>query len=297
MKCLKTFDFDVIKTIFLLIFFITSSTLNAYTYIVFSFNQNLLKENEFLICSDDRHLSLSFDSLKNTSFIAVFDFSYQARTFWGPTKISYEDRLLYFDFDENILFTFNQLNGLENDIVLDDTTLAKISFINNLIDLNNVMYGIFDLNQNEKNFYFTSSKYGKDDILKIYFDIKNYYEEKNFDSLKTIFKRLHKIYQDNKDFFQFYILSLLDCAEFSEAYSCLDTYLVKFDDDTFYYSIKGNIQAIWGNLEKAKNYFEKGRKKYPESLTLLNDVLNIYSITDSLKFEDYKNYLDLKLKR
>ncbi|MEO0234457.1 MAG: hypothetical protein ABIN39_02480 [candidate division WOR-3 bacterium] len=287
----------MIKNILLLFFLIISSTLNAYTFIVFSFNQNLLKENEFLIYSDDKFLSLSFDSLKNTSFIAVFDFSYRAKMFWGPTKISYEDKILYFDFNENILFTFNQLNELENDVFLDDTTLAKASFVNNLKDLNNVMYGIFQLNHNEKDFYFFSCAYEKNDILKTYFDIKNYYEEKNFDSLKTIFKRLHKIYPNNKDFFQFYILSLLDCAEFNEAYSYMDTYLIKFDDDTFYYSIKGNIQAIWGNLEKAKNYFEKGRKKYPESLTLLNDILNVYSITDSLKFDEYKNYLDLKLKR
>ncbi|MEO0288894.1 MAG: hypothetical protein ABIN00_04595 [candidate division WOR-3 bacterium] len=287
----------MIKNILLLFFLIISCSLNAYTYIVLSFNQNLLKENEFLIYSDNRCLPLSFDSLKNTSFIAVFDFSFRAKIFWGPTKISYEDRLLYFDFNENLLFTFKQLNGLDNDFVLDDTTLAKTSFINNLKDLNDVMYGIFQLNHNEKNFYFSSCFYDNNHILKIYFDIKNYYEEKNFDTLKTIFKRLYEIYPNNKDFFQFYILSLLDCAEFHVAYSYMDTYLIKFDDDTFYYSIKGNIQAIWGNLEKAKSYFEKGRKKYPESLTLLNDILNLYSITDSSKFEEYKNYLDLKLKR
>lgn len=287
----------MIKILLSLIFFIGSTALNAYTYIVFSFNQNLLKENEFIIYSDNKYLTLNFDSLKNPLFVAVFDFSYRAKTFWGPTRISYEDRLMYFDFNENFLFTFNQLNGFESDIILDDTTLAKTSFVNNLKDLNNVMYGIFLLNHNEKNFYFSPFNFEKNDILKIYFDIKNHYEEKNFDSLKTIFKRLYKNYPNNKDFFQFYILSLLDCAEFHEAYMYLDTYLIKFDDDTFYYSIKGNIQAIWGNLEQAKNYFEKGRKKYPESLTLLNDVLNIYSIIDSSKFEDYKNYLDLKLKR
>lgn len=274
-----------------------SYNLSANTYIIILFDQNLFKEKEFVIYSNDKGFALNADSLNNCFFLAVFDFSYRSRIFWGPTKISYENRSLYFDFDEDILFTFNHLKGFNDDIFFDDTTLAKISLVNDLKNLNNVIYGVLHLNNNKKNYFFSPFIYKQSDILKIYFDIKNHFEAKNFDSLKIIFERLHKMYPNNKDLYQFYILSLLDCAEFHEANAYLDSYNLKFDDDTFYYSLKGNIQAIWGNLEKAKKIFEKGRKKYPESFTLLNDILNIYSITDSLKFEDYNNYLDLKFKR
>jgi len=288
--------FDVKKFLILIVFLTTFFQIYSNTFLVFSFNKNLFKDKEFLIYSKEKYFSFDFDSLKNSYFIVVFDFSYRAKIFFGPSKIVYDKKSMIFDFNKPTLIHFNQINELNDDKIFDDTTLSKISLINNLYDLNYVMYNYFKTNISENELYF--SYFNKeDDILKTYFYIKELYEKKDFDSLRIIFKKLYKKYPYNKDFFQFYILSLLDCSKFYIANSLLDTYLLNFDDDTFYYSLKGNINAVLGNLKKAQKYFEKGRKKYPESLLLLNDALNIYSILDSTKFEDYKNYLDFKFKR
>ncbi|HCP17360.1 TPA: hypothetical protein DIT23_07415 [candidate division WOR-3 bacterium] len=286
-----------VKKFLILIFFLTTFfQIYSNTFLVFSFNKNLFKDKEFLIYSKEKYFSIDFDSLKNSYFIVVFDFSYRSRIFFGPSKIVYDKKSMIFDFNEPTLIRFNQLNELNDDKIFDDTTLTKISLINNLYDLNYIMYNYFKINISENELYFSFFN-KEDDILKTYFYIKKLYEKKDFDSLRITFKKLYKKYPNNKDFIQFYLLSLLDCSQFYIANSLLDSYLLKFDDDTFYYSLKGNINAILGNLKKAQKYFEEGRKKYPESLLLLNDALNIYSILDSTKFEDYKSYLDFKFKR
>lgn len=284
----------IIFYLFLSFFFVY---LLSNTFFIYPFNSNLFPEGEKILYSSDNGFSLDFDSISNVYFFVVFDLSFNSKIFFSPSSIDYQNKKIFFNLKNNSQIYFYELFDLPLETTITEKNLARISFINDLKDLNFIVSRYLKFNGVTNDYEICFQNLNEENMLNILFTIQEFYKKKDFESLKILFEKLKKKYPENRDFYQLYILSLMDCSNFTRASILLDSYFKKFEDDTFYYSLKGNIYAIMGNLQKAEQILKIGRKKYPDSFVLLNDLLNVYSITDSIKFQDFKNYLELKLKK
>jgi len=284
----------IIFYLFLLFLFIY---LLSDTFFIYPFNSNLFPEGEKILYSSYNGFSLDFDSISNIYFFVVFDLSFNSKIFFSPSSIDYQHKKIFFNLKNDSQIYFYELFDLPSETIITEKNLARISFLNDLKALNFIISRYFQFNGFTNDYEISSHNSNDKNMLNILFNIQEFYEKKDFESLKILFEKLKRKYPENRDFYQLYILSLMDCSNFSRASFFLDSYFKKFEDDTFYYSLKGNIYAIMGNLKKAEQILKTGRKKYPDSFVLLNDLLNVYSITDSIKFTDFKNYLNLKLKK
>lgn len=260
---------------------------------VFTFNDNLMLETDtFAVFSERVTLPMAFFS--NSYIVLIFDVYGNSEYFFGPSSHDYNSNIFSFSFNssdnrEN-RYSFSEYFNREGKPEADKNGLKEISLSCGFDDLYLLLSAHDSLTADSP--VETLNASGRNSVLLLndFIRIKNAELKEKYETAKSCISKLSKKYPDDKDVMKLKLYNCMDLADFYGANLLIDNFYKQIEKDETYYSLKGNLFALWGKFDLSVKYIESGRNIFPESEMLLNDAINIYSVTDSLKMDEFLIY-------
>jgi len=291
MRTLKTFLF----VLFFLFGFVFISANYCY-WLAFD-------SNFFFILSDTSQfsdsISIPAEKLTNTSVLFVFDLENNAEIFWGPSSWNHKDGLLYFKKEsEDDKTSFAEFYGRPESNSLSKEQMRDIAYGCSLDDL----YAIIEFTDSVKNvdYPLLPERFSNAEGYKMFADYFDFLRkrkiEENFESAEKLAYGLYCVNKNDITLMKIYLYILMDNGKFNDADKLINDFYKKIARDVTYYSLKANLFAIKGMFKKAEEMILEGRQHFPQSMLLLNDAINIYSVVDTSKMIELLKIRNIYLK-
>jgi len=239
------------------------------------------------------------DKLSNTSVLFVFDLENNAGVFLGPSSWNHKEGLLYFKKDSAEEKTlFSEFYGQPKSNALSIEQMRDIAYGCSLDDL----YSIIEFTDSVQNadYPLLPERFSNTEGYKMFYDYFNFLRkrkiEENFEAAEKLAYGLYCINKNDITLMKIYLYILMDNGKFNDADKLINDFYKKIERDVTYYSLKTNLFAIKGLFDKAEKMILEGRHRFPQSMLLLNDAINIYSVLDTSKMIELLKIRDVYLK-
>lgn len=281
-----------LKAAFLFLFF-APLLLSANTCFVFLFNSNLALEKDTCFYYRD-FAEMPIEFFKNGYAAFFFDIESNRRLFFGPAEHNHSKQTFVFNLrgaleepNENLSFWEYSISDFSK-----EKSLEEMRFIAETFSLNELRAVIDCYKKEFQSSYIFTETFR---LFSLYIAFEKAQEKREFQKKMNLSLELFKAFPEDESALKIYIYSLMDMADFYTANSNLDKFYEKREKNEDYYSLKANLFAIWGNFDLATGFIEKGRFLFPESMKLLTDAINIYSVTDTVKMLELIEYHKTKI--
>ncbi|MGE3063372.1 MAG: hypothetical protein AB7T10_07025 [bacterium] len=252
---------------------------------VCTFNSNLIYDRDTIV-SVSKNFELPMDFCKDASILFAFTLSGKSLLFYGPSSHNYQKSIMSFDTasDKNRDFLFSDYykqNGFTPIPPESIPIISRTMGFERLFIVSSAYNGEISP---------SISSYEEFSLIHDFLLFRLHEKSGSFRETMNLADKFYKKFRDDETALEIYLYSLMNMADFYTADASLDSFYKNREKSEMYFSLKTNLNAIRGNFEAAEHFIENGRYLYPESILLIHDAINLYSVTDSLKMAELADF-------
>jgi len=264
---------------------ISSLLLFSDIFYITLYNSNYMPEKSFVIESSIP-LSIPGNKIETAYFITTVNSGLSLDLYTGPDKWNHTEDNFVFISDSSSVFHSNETSFSNFKMELSPD-FDSIRFLNTARSFDEKEMRIFLSLYRDDPGSVIRGIGNINDTLKTLIEYNYYRNRKQYGKSLTAAQELHICFPSDKTLFKNYIIELMNNAQFIKAENEMDSFFRKYGKDDFYYSLKLNIAGIRGFFKKAEQYLIDGRVIFPESIMLINDAINLYSVIDTSRMTHF----------